>query len=102
MELVAADDVAATVTDVATAAPVGDRIELGGLEALGIDAWARRLFAATGDGRTVVSDPHGRYFATELTGDELTACCSGSSTLRRAAPEPWASVAFGAPRIRRP
>jgi uncharacterized protein YbjT (DUF2867 family) len=72
MQLVAADDVAATVTDVATAAPVGGRVELGGPEALGIDAWARRLFAATGDGRTVVSDPHGRYFGTELRGGELT------------------------------
>ena len=72
MQLVAADDVAATVTDVATAAPVGGRVELGGPEALGIDAWARRLFAATGDGRTVVSDPQGRYFGTELRGGELT------------------------------
>jgi uncharacterized protein YbjT (DUF2867 family) len=73
MQLVAADDVAATVTDLATAPPVGGRVELGGPEALGIDAWARRLFAATGDGRAVVSDPHARYFGTELRGGELTA-----------------------------
>ena len=72
MQLVAADDVAATVTDLATAAPVGGRVELGGPEALGIDAWARRLFAATGDERTVISDPHARYFGTELRGGELT------------------------------
>jgi uncharacterized protein YbjT (DUF2867 family) len=72
MQLVAADDVAATMTDLATGAPVGGRFELGGPEALGIDVWARRLFAATGDERTVVSDPHARYFGTELTGDELT------------------------------
>jgi hypothetical protein len=37
-----------------------------------MDAWARRLFAATGDERTVVSDPHARYFGTELHGGELT------------------------------
>src|SRR6478735_4490928 len=49
MQLVAADDVAATVTDLAIGAPVGGRVELGGPEALGIDDWARRLFAATGD-----------------------------------------------------
>ena len=67
MQLVAADDVAATVAELATGAPVGGRVELGGPEALGIDAWARRLFAATGDERTVVSDPHARYFGTELT-----------------------------------
>jgi uncharacterized protein YbjT (DUF2867 family) len=72
MALVAADDVAATVAELATAAPVGGRVELGGPEALGIDAWARRLFAATGDDRPVVTDPHARYFGTELHGDELT------------------------------
>jgi uncharacterized protein YbjT (DUF2867 family) len=72
MQLVAADDVAATVTELAIAAPVGGRVELGGPEALGIDAWARRLFAATGDPRTVIGDPHARYFGTELAGGELT------------------------------
>ena len=72
MQLVAVDDVAATVAELATGAPVGGRVELGGPEALGIDAWARRLFAATGDERTVVSDPHARYFGTELRGGELT------------------------------
>ena len=72
MQFVAADDVAATVAELATAAPARGRVELGGPEALGIDAWARRLFAATGDERTVVSDPHARYFGTELAGGELT------------------------------
>jgi uncharacterized protein YbjT (DUF2867 family) len=72
MQLVAVDDVAATVAELATGAPVGGRVELGGPEALGIDAWARRLFAASGDQRTVVADPHARYFGTELKGGELT------------------------------
>jgi uncharacterized protein YbjT (DUF2867 family) len=72
MALVAADDVAATVTELALSAPAGGRVELGGPEALGIDAWARRLFAATGDERTVIGDPHARYFGTELHGGELT------------------------------
>jgi len=72
MQFVAADDVAATVAELATGAPVGGRVELGGPEALGIDAWARRLFAATGDARTVIGDPHARYFGTELHGGELT------------------------------
>ena len=39
MQLVAADDVAATVAELATGAPVGGRVELGGPEALGVDAW---------------------------------------------------------------
>jgi uncharacterized protein YbjT (DUF2867 family) len=72
MQLVAADDVAATVAELASGAPAGGVVELGGPEALGVDAWARRLFAATGDGRTVVGDPHARYFGTELQGGELT------------------------------
>jgi uncharacterized protein YbjT (DUF2867 family) len=69
---VAVDDVGATLAALATGAPVGGRVELGGPEALGIDAWARRLFAATGDKRTVVSDPQALYFGTELRGGELT------------------------------
>jgi uncharacterized protein YbjT (DUF2867 family) len=71
MQPVAAEDVAATVTELATGAPAG-RVELGGPEALGMDDWARRLFAATGDERTVISDPHALYFGTELSGGELT------------------------------
>jgi uncharacterized protein YbjT (DUF2867 family) len=72
MQLVAVDDVAATVAELATGAPVRGRVELGGTEALGVDDWARRLFAAVGDDRTVIGDPHARYFGTELHGDELT------------------------------
>src|SRR5262249_14532209 len=72
IQFVAADDVAATVAELANGAPVGDRVELGGPEALGIDAWARRLFAATGDNRDVIADPHARYYGTELHGGELT------------------------------
>ena len=60
------------VAELALGAPVGGRVELGGPEALGIDAWARRLFAATGDTRAVIADPHARYFGTELRGGELT------------------------------
>jgi uncharacterized protein YbjT (DUF2867 family) len=71
MQPVAADDVAATVVELTTGAPIG-HVELGGPEALGIDAWARRLFAATGEERTVIGDPHARYFGTELHGGELT------------------------------
>ncbi len=72
MQPIAADDVAAVVAELATGAPIDGHVEVGGQEALGIDAWARRLFAATGDQRTVVSDPHARYFGTELHGGELT------------------------------
>jgi uncharacterized protein YbjT (DUF2867 family) len=72
MQPVGADDVAATVAELATGAPVRGRIELGGPEALGIDAWARRLLAAAGEPRTVIGDPHARYYGTELHDGELT------------------------------
>ena len=72
IQFVAADDVAATVAELAMGAQVGGRIELGGPEALGIDASARRLFAATGDNRAVIADPHARYYRTELHGRKLT------------------------------
>ena len=71
-QLVGADDVAATVAELATGSPANGRVELGGPETLGIDAWARRLFAAKGDDREVIADPHARYFGTELHGGELT------------------------------
>ena len=67
IQFVAADDVAATVAELAIGAPVGGRVELGGPEALGIDAWARRLFAATGDKRAVIADQHARYYGTGAT-----------------------------------
>ncbi len=69
---VAADEMAATVVELVTGAPVGGRVDLGGPEALGIDTWVRRLFAATGDTRIVVSDPHALYAGGELRGRELT------------------------------
>ena len=72
MQFVAVDDVAATVAELATGAPVGGRVELGGPETQGIDAWARRLFKMVGDDRAVIGDPHARYFGTELTRGELT------------------------------
>jgi len=72
MQLVAVDDVARNVAELAAGPPVRGHVELGGPEALGMDEWARRLFAATGDGRTVVADPHARYYGTELEGGELT------------------------------
>ncbi len=41
MQPVAVDDVVATVAELATGAPANGRVELGGPEALGQDAWAR-------------------------------------------------------------
>ena len=72
-QLVGADDVAATVTELATGAPVNGRVELGGPETMSLDEWARRLFAETGDDREIIADPDARYFGTKVKGGELTA-----------------------------
>jgi uncharacterized protein YbjT (DUF2867 family) len=72
LQPVAAADVAAAVAELAIGDPLGGRVEIGGPEALGVNEWARRLFAATGDQREVIGDPDGLYFGTELRGRELT------------------------------
>jgi uncharacterized protein YbjT (DUF2867 family) len=73
---VAVDEVAAAAAELVSGAPVGGRVEIGGPEELGVDVWARRLFAATSDARTVVPDPRAGYAGAELTGDELTPGCA--------------------------
>jgi uncharacterized protein YbjT (DUF2867 family) len=61
----AAADVSAVVAEVAGGAPVG-AIELGGPEQFRFDELVRDHLEAQGDARTVVADPHARYFNTEL------------------------------------
>ncbi len=61
----AAADVAAVVAEVAAGAPAGT-IEIGGPEQFRFDELVRKHLEAHGDARTVVADPHARYFNTEL------------------------------------
>ena len=72
MRPVAADDVAATLAEIATGPPVNGVIELGGPEEITMDELARRLLEANRDRRVVTADPHARYFGTELADGELT------------------------------
>ena len=72
---VAADDVAATLADVAQAAPVNGMVELGGPEPVRMDEHIRRFLAAhegTEPIQDVTTDPHARYFGTELDDTSLT------------------------------
>jgi uncharacterized protein YbjT (DUF2867 family) len=68
----AADDVAATLADVAAGAPLNDTVELAGPEAFPLDELARRLLSAKDDPRQVTTDPHARYFGAELDDRSLT------------------------------
>ncbi|MEU0561968.1 NAD(P)H-binding protein [Dactylosporangium maewongense] len=72
---VAADDVAATLADVAQAAPVDGIVELGGPEPVRMDEHVRRFLAAQEGAepvQEVTTDPHARYFGTELDDTSLT------------------------------
>jgi uncharacterized protein YbjT (DUF2867 family) len=68
----AADDVAATLADVAVAAPLNGTVELAGPEAFPLDELARRVLRAKGDARRVTADPKVRYFGAELDDSSLT------------------------------
>ncbi|MBX4923249.1 NAD(P)H-binding protein [Rhizobium bangladeshense] len=71
MRPVAARDAAAFLTELAGGNPLGEIIEIGGPDQLGIDEIARIYLAANQDQRQVITDPSVSYFGVELTGDVL-------------------------------
>jgi len=72
MQPIAADDVAAALTDVAVAEPLNGTVELAGPEPIRMDEFARRFLSATRDPRKVITDVHALYFGTELNDQSLT------------------------------
>jgi uncharacterized protein YbjT (DUF2867 family) len=72
LQPIAADDVAATLADVAVGAPANGTIELAGPDRLGLDELVRRFLRAMKDARQVVADAHARYFGAELNDQSLT------------------------------
>jgi uncharacterized protein YbjT (DUF2867 family) len=62
----AAEDVAAVVEQVAVGSPFNATREIGGPEVFRFDELLRHALAAYNDPREVVTDPHARYFGTEL------------------------------------
>jgi uncharacterized protein YbjT (DUF2867 family) len=67
-----ADDVAATLADVAANEPVHGIVELAGPEQFRLDELARRVLCANHDVRLVETDSHARYFGAELDDYSLT------------------------------
>jgi uncharacterized protein YbjT (DUF2867 family) len=67
-----ADDVAATLADIAVGAPLNDTVELAGPEAFRLNDLAGRVLRAQGDPRQVTADVHARYFGAELDDRSLT------------------------------
>lgn len=72
MQPIAADDVAAGLADAAVAQPVNGTVELAGPEPIRQDDLVRQFLSATGDARTVSTDPAALYFGTAVDDRSLT------------------------------
>lgn len=72
LQPIAARDVAAAVAEAAASDPVNGVIEIAGPAAISFPDLIRDVLDAGRDPRTVVGDPHARYFGTELTDTSLT------------------------------
>jgi len=86
---IAADNVAAALTDVALAQPLNGTIEIGGPEPIRMDEFARCFLKATRDPRKVTADVHALYFGAELNDRSLTP--GDNARLRPTRFEEWLS-----------
>src|SRR5438046_4256925 len=71
MQPIASDDVAAVVADVALTEPLNATFELAGPERIRQDDLVRQLLTATGDARTVITDPKAPYDGIEVNDQSL-------------------------------
>jgi uncharacterized protein YbjT (DUF2867 family) len=72
MQPIAADDVAAVMADVALAEPLNGTFDLAGPEAIRQDDLVRQFLKATGDTRTVITDPKALYYGLIVNDQSLT------------------------------
>ena len=72
MQPMAAADVSAVLAEVAVSEPLDDIVEVAGPEPLRLDELARRLLAARGDSREVVTDPSAGYYGGTVDDRSLT------------------------------
>jgi uncharacterized protein YbjT (DUF2867 family) len=72
MQPIAADDVAAVLADVALADPLNGTVEIAGPETIQQDDLVRQFLNATGDARTVITDPKALYYGIEVNDQSLT------------------------------
>jgi uncharacterized protein YbjT (DUF2867 family) len=84
---IAADDVAATVAEVALAAPRSGFVEIAGPERAPFNEIVARYLKAVGDPREVVSDPEARYFGGRV--EELSLVPLGGARLGRIGLDEW-------------
>jgi uncharacterized protein YbjT (DUF2867 family) len=72
MQPIAADDVAAVMADVALAQPLNGTFDVAGPEPIRQDEFVRQFLNATGDARTVITDPKALYYGITVNDQSLT------------------------------
>ena len=85
----AADDVAKAVARIAVGAPLNGTVEVAGPQPFRFDELIRQGLGARNDPRTVIADPHARYFGAEL--DERALIPAGDARLGEVRFEEWLS-----------
>jgi uncharacterized protein YbjT (DUF2867 family) len=85
----AAEDVATEVARVAVGPAVNGIVEVAGPEQFRLDELVRRYLAAADDRRSVIADPHARYYGAEL--DERSLVPDNGSTHGETRFEDWLS-----------
>src|SRR6476619_1642100 len=72
MQPIASDDVAAVMADVALATPLNGTFDLAGPEPIRQNDLVRQFLTATGDARTVITDPKALYYGISVNDQSLT------------------------------
>ena len=71
MQPIVSDDVAAVMADAALTEPLNGTVDLAGPEPIRQDDLVRRFLKATGDARTVITDPKAQYFGIAVNDQSL-------------------------------
>jgi len=71
MQPIVSDDVAAIMAEAALAEPLNGTVDLAGPEAIRQDDLVRRFLKATGDARTVITDPKALYYGIAVNDQSL-------------------------------
>jgi uncharacterized protein YbjT (DUF2867 family) len=88
---IAGQDVAANVGRTALGEPINGRIDIAGPEEFQMDEFFRKVLAARYDPRDVVTDPHARYFGSELSERSLVPV--GDAILGEVRYDEWSAAA---------
>ncbi|HWU13369.1 MAG TPA: NAD(P)H-binding protein [Caulobacter sp.] len=94
---IAAEDVAATLADLALGSPINDMVEVAGPERFRLDALAAEVLTAFEDPRQVQTDPVAPYFGARL--DEASLLPGATARIAPTRFHDWLSASLQAPPI---